>query len=126
MNLNQVTLPARDVGESVDFYRRLGFRQIVDSPHYARFECPEGDSTFSVHASEEGGDHSGVVVYFENDRLDELCANLRKNGVRFLQMPQDERWLWREARLVDPSGNTVCLYQAGGNRRHPPWRIDAD
>ena len=32
-------------------------------------------------------------------------------------------WLWREARLRDPSGNVVCLYHAGDYRRHPPWRV---
>ena len=52
MNLNQVTLPAINVPESATFYRRLGFTQIVSTPHYARFECPEGDATFSVHAAE--------------------------------------------------------------------------
>lgn len=40
MNLNQVTLPALDVQRSVDFYKRMGFTQIVESPHYARFKRP--------------------------------------------------------------------------------------
>jgi hypothetical protein len=52
MDLNQVTLPALDVGESAEFFKRMGFLQIVDSPHYARFECPDGDATFSLHAVE--------------------------------------------------------------------------
>ena len=33
-------------------------------------------------------------------------------------------WLWREARVADPAGNVVCLYRAGENRLHPPWRLD--
>ncbi len=37
--------------------------------------------------------------------------------------PVDQRWLWREAYLSDPDGNTICLYHAGENRLHPPWRI---
>ena len=56
MNLNQVTVPSLDVAASVTFYRRLGLVQIVDAPHYARFECPEGDSTFSVHLAERVAD----------------------------------------------------------------------
>ena len=123
MNLNQVTLPARDIAKAVRFYRNLGFRQIVDSPRYARFECTEGDATFSLHEVSDGAG-GGVIVYFECDRLDELCASLRRSGVRFLQMPEDQVWLWREARLLDPSGNTICLYHAGENRRFPPWRIE--
>ena len=50
MNLNQVTLPATNVERSADFYRALGFTQIVTNlPSYARFECPVGTATFSLH-----------------------------------------------------------------------------
>ena len=28
-----------------------------------------------------------------------------------------------EARLTDPAGNALCLYQAGETRRFPPWRL---
>ena len=58
MNLNQVTVPCRDLAESVAFYRTLGLRQIVGNPpDYARFECPVGDATFSLHrASRIHGD----------------------------------------------------------------------
>ena len=53
MNLNQVTLPARDYAASVAFYRQLGLTQIVDAPpRYARFEC-EGGATLSIHLEAE-------------------------------------------------------------------------
>ncbi|MFC0682723.1 VOC family protein [Lysobacter korlensis] len=129
MNLNQVTLPATDVVASVAFYRQLGFVQIVDAPHYARFECPTGDATFSVHAAAPGDVGPGVVVYFEFESPDALNAKvegLRTRGIEFERLPADERWLWREARLRDPAGNRLCFYFAGANRRHPPWRIDTD
>jgi catechol 2,3-dioxygenase-like lactoylglutathione lyase family enzyme len=42
MRLNQVTVPARDIEQSVAFYQTLGLRLIVKSPHYARFELPDG------------------------------------------------------------------------------------
>lgn len=122
MNLNQVTVPALNVAASVAFYRRLGLVQIVNTPHYARFECPEGDSTFSVHLAEHVAE-PGVVAYFEVEDLDQRCRELADEGIGFDQEPRDEPWLWREARLRDPSGNVICLYWAGGNRRNPPWRI---
>ncbi len=31
MNLNQVTVPAKDVAVSVEFYKKLGLQLIVDS-----------------------------------------------------------------------------------------------
>lgn len=123
MNLNQVTLPAIDVAASVAFYRKMGFEPIVDEAHYARFKSTQGDSTFSVHAVDALPAHNHTVVYFECDALDEQVAALRARGMRFTQEPRDEPWLWREARLVDPSGNVICLYHAGVNRLDPPWRV---
>lgn len=124
MQLNQVTLPAVDVETSVEFYRGLGFRLIVsDLPGYARFECPDGDATLSIHHVAERPGIPGVVVYFECEDLDARVQHLQASGYRFTQEPRNETWLWREARLCDPSGNVLCLYWAGDNRRNPPWRI---
>ncbi len=126
VNLNQVTLPATDLDRSVAFYRAMGFALIVHSPpRYARFECPEGDSTFSVHAVADLASNTGVVVYFECANLDARVEQLIAAGIEFTRLPTDEHWLWREARLVDPSGNVLCLFRAGDNRRNPPWRVTA-
>ena len=124
MQLNQVTLPAVDVEASVEFYRGLGLRLIVRAlPRYARFECPDGGSTFSLHQVSKRSDPSDTVVYFECEDLDAKVLHLQANGYVFSQEPKDESWLWREARLSDPSGNVICLYWAGENRRSPPWRV---
>ena len=125
MNLNQVTLPVRDIPSAVRFYLALGCIQIVDTPHYARFCCPEGDATFSL-ALEDGEFVNGAVIYFEHERLDEWVEELRAAGIGFEQDPTDERYLWREAVLRDPSGNKIKLYWAGVNRLDPPWRVGRD
>lgn len=120
--LNQITLPARDYAASVAFYKQLGLTQIVDSPDngYARFEAANG-VTLSVHVGD--GPEGGAVAYLESGALDAWVAYLARRGVRFDQMPKDEEWGWREARLTDPAGNRLCLYQAGEYRRYPPWRV---
>jgi catechol 2,3-dioxygenase-like lactoylglutathione lyase family enzyme len=124
VNLNQITLPARDVERSAAFYIRMGFTLIVHSPpRYARFECPEGDSTFSLHSVADPIAETGVVVYFECADLDARVEHLLAAGFVFTKLPTNERWLWREARLTDPSGNVLCLFWAGENRRNPPWRV---
>jgi catechol 2,3-dioxygenase-like lactoylglutathione lyase family enzyme len=124
MNLNQVTLPATDVVRSAAFYRRMGFRQIVENlPGYARFECPEGTATFSLHQVDAVAADSGVVIYFECADLDATVAALRANGFAIDSDPVDQPWLWREAYLRDPDGNTICLFHAGKHRRYPPWRL---
>ena len=123
MNLNQVTLPVSDLPVAAAFYRTLGFTQIVDTPHYARFECPQGGSTFSL-SLEAGETSSGAVIYFEHEALDDWVADLKARGVRFDQDPADQSYLWREAVLHDPSGNKIKLYWAGDNRLNPPWRVE--
>src|SRR5579859_314797 len=111
MRLNQVTVQATEMERSVDFYLRLGLRQLVASAHYARFVCPEGDSTFSVEKADAA--RPGVVVYFECSDLDTYVATLRQRGIVFESDPVDQPWLWREVRCSDPDGNQICLYCAG-------------
>jgi len=123
VNMNQVTLPVSNMDEATDFYRRMGFVQIVDTPHYARFECPEGTSTFSL-SLEDGKFLNGGVIYFENKELDKLVTDLKEQGFKFDQEPMDMPYLWREAILHDPSGNKIKLYWAGDNRLNPPWRVE--
>jgi catechol 2,3-dioxygenase-like lactoylglutathione lyase family enzyme len=123
MRLNQVTVGAVDLVQSEKFYLVLGLRLIVKDDHYLRFECPEGGSTFSVELVESVPPAEQVTVYFESDDLDGLCDRLLGEEVSFDQTPQDEPWLWREARLTDPDGHHLCLFSAGENRKNPPWRI---
>lgn len=124
--LNQITLPANDYAVSVAFYKQMGLKQIVDSPGaegvggYARFEAANG-VTLSIHVGD--GAAGGATAYLESGALDAWVAYLARRGVRFEQMPKDEEWGWREARLTDPAGNRLCLYQAAEYRRYPPWRI---
>ena len=122
MNLNQVTLPVNHMEDAAAFYLKLGFTQIVDTPDYARFECPKGDATFSLSLSDTHVEN-GAVIYFEHEKLDDWVDELLSEGIEFEQLPSDQRYLWREAVLSDPSGNKIKLYWAGENRLYPPWRV---
>jgi len=125
MNLNQVTVPSINVKKAIEFYQKLGLKLIVKSlPKYARFECLQGNATFSIHLVDTLPKGFGVIVYFENNDLDNLVNQLQSNGIVFDSLPEDKPWLWREARLKDLDGNQIILYYAGKNRKKPPWRID--
>ncbi len=125
MNLNQITIPSLDLEKSVVFYKTLGLHLIVDAlPRYARFECPDGESTFSIHKVDELPKGNGITIYFEDDNLDKLVSILKQKGITFSQLPKDKSWLWREAHLQDLDGNKIILYRAGTNRKNPPWRIN--
>ncbi len=123
MELNQVTFPVGDVARSTAFYEQLGFKRIVEAPDYVRFECRPGGPSFSVHLATPGATSNSVVVYFECEDLDRRVQELREAGIQFETDPTDQPWLWREAYLRDPDGHRLCLYHAGHNRLHPPWRV---
>ena len=124
MNLNQITIPSLKVEKAVAFYKTLGLYLIVDAiPNYVRFECPDGDATFSIHKVDELPKGNGVTIYFEEEYLDECVSKLVNKGIIFNKLPGDKPWLWREAHLQDPDGNHIILYHAGENRKNPPWRI---
>lgn len=125
LNLNQITAPSKDLSKSVPFYQKLGLKLIVNSlPRYARFVCPDGNSTFSLLQTDSPPNEHGIVMYFECENLDVFVKTLKSKGIKFTEEPTDQVWLWREARLEDPDGNKLVLYSAGENRLNPPWKVD--
>jgi len=124
MNLNQITVPSLDVEKATLFYKTIGLNLIVNAlPRYVRFECPDSDTTFSIHKVDKLPEGNGITIYFEDENLDKLVTNLKQKGITFISDPEDKTWLWREAHLYDPDGNHIILYHAGKNRKNPPWRI---
>ena len=124
MNLNQITVPSLNLSKSILFYQTIGLKLIVESlPHYARFQCTEGGSTFSVQQVQQLPTGDGIHIYFECENLDEYIHELISKGIEFEEKPNDKRWLWREARLKDPDNNQLILYFAGNNRLNPPWKL---
>ena len=125
MRLNQITAAATDLDASIRFYETLGLRLIVKSPHYARFELPAGEATFSLHlATGPIPRENAPQLYFEVLDVDFEVSRMRHAGVEIEQAPKMQDWLWYEAWLRDPAGNQICLFNADDNRRYPPWRID--
>jgi hydroxymethylpyrimidine/phosphomethylpyrimidine kinase len=121
--LNQVTVTGTNYERSVEFYTKLGLRQIVaNPPDYARFETA-GGATFSVQIDPDEKILATTAVYFECDDLDERVEQLARNGIPFEHGPRNQPWMWREARLRDPDGNIIFFYHAGEARRFPPWRM---
>lgn len=125
MNLNQITISVIDVEKSITFYETLGLHLIVKSlPHYARFQCLKGNSTFSLHQVDEMKSTNNIWIYFEVENVDEEVNILQQKGFEFEELPNDKPWLWRESRLKDLDNNQIIIYHAGDNRLNPPWRIN--
>lgn len=125
MRLNQITIKVTDLERSVGFYQILGLRLIVHSPDslYARFECADGGTTFSLSEKEEVTPGE-TGLYFEVDNVGTTVDALKSDGVIFDTPVTDESWLWTEAWFRDPDGHRLCIYHAGKARRYPPWRVE--
>jgi catechol 2,3-dioxygenase-like lactoylglutathione lyase family enzyme len=124
MRLNHVTLIVTDFDRSSAFYRLLGLVPVVhEPPRYARFHCPETDETLSIEVTGDPPAPSRAQLYFECRELDRTVAELEARGVTFALRPTDMDYLWREARLHDPDGHDIRLYNAGDNRLNPPWKV---
>ena len=125
MNLNQVTISSLDVEKSTVFYKTLGLNLIVDAlPRYVRFECLDGDSTFSIHRVEDLPTGNKITLYFEVENLSKTVDKLKQKGIIFNTEILEQPWLWNEAHLNDPNGNHIIIYHAGENRKNPPWRVN--
>lgn len=123
MNLNQITIQVLNVELCCEFYKTLGLHLIVNAlPRYARFLCPNGDSTFSIHKTENTTGNT-TTIYFEVDDIESTYKSLLKKGIVFESSPELKSWLWTEALCKDPNGNAIIIYHAGKNRKNPPWRI---
>lgn len=124
MNLNQITIPVKNVEKSIEFYQKLGLKLIVHSnSHYARFECPKGNTTFSLHQVESLFVGEGIWIYFEVENVDITIQELETKGIAIEMYPVDQPWSWREARIKDMDNHQIIIYFAGNNRLDPPWRI---
>ena len=123
MNLNQITLASNNILASRKFYLNLGFILIVDSKDYLRFWCEEGDATFSLHLKQNISAENSAVIYFECLDVYGKYQELLTKGFDFISEPVLQTWKWHEVRLLDPSGNEICLYHAADNRKNPPWSV---
>jgi catechol 2,3-dioxygenase-like lactoylglutathione lyase family enzyme len=124
VRLNHITLPVIDVERSAEFYARLGLTQIVENyPTYARFVAPDGDTTLSLQLAESPPGQPGASIHFEVDDVDGAVGSLVEKGFELESEPVDQRYLWREATILDPDGHRIFIYHAGENRLDPPWRL---
>ena len=124
MNLNQITIPSLNVEKATEFYNTLGLKLIVDAlPRYVRFECIDGDATFSIHLVDTISNENGIAIYFEVTDVEKKVSELKAKGIVFETESEDQSWLWKEAKLKDLDGNQIIIFHAGKNRKNPPWRI---
>jgi catechol 2,3-dioxygenase-like lactoylglutathione lyase family enzyme len=120
IEFNHVIIYVSDVRKSLGFYQKaLGFRLIEHYDGYARLRSTRGRTTLALHET-EGNEpppkSNRIVLYFEVKRLENVCRDLARDGVKFSQMPKLMPWGWTHAYLRDPDGHEISLYWAGRKR----------
>lgn len=114
VRMNWAVIFVQDVPATVSFYRDLlGLTLIKQGPGSTRLETGDGTGWLSVHGltdNEQPPWNDGIMLHFETDDLDTVCARLEEAGVTFRQKPRVMSWGWRHAYLYDPAGHVVSLY----------------
>lgn len=115
---NLITLGARDLGTLRDFYRRVGWPQVIDDGEFAAFElrgivlalfplatlARDGNTQ---PQSSTGGIHFTIGLQVDSaQEVDLLTERMRAAGARVTKEPVDaEFFTGRSAYLCDPEGN---------------------
>jgi predicted lactoylglutathione lyase len=115
---NLITLGARDFGALRQFYRRLGWPQVMDEENFAAFELrgivlalfPLAELARDGNAEPEpsaGGIRFTIGLQVDSaDEVDDLTERMRAAGARVTKEPVDaEFFQGRSAYLCDPEGN---------------------
>lgn len=115
---NLITLGAWDFTALRDFYRRLGWPQVIDEENFAAFELrgtvlavfPLADLARDGNtdpAPATGGISFTIGVLVDSaEEVDQLTGHMRAAGARVTKDPVDaEFFTGRSAYLCDPEGN---------------------
>ncbi|GLY65437.1 VOC family protein [Amycolatopsis taiwanensis] len=113
-----ITLGARDLPRLRNFYRRLGWPQIIDEDDFAAFELrgvvlavfPIAQLARDGNAEPDpggGGIRCTVGIMVDTaEEVDQLTEQMRKAGARVTKEPVDaEFFAGRSAYLCDPEDN---------------------
>ena len=100
-------VPARDLGESLDFYKALGFEAEMESDDLATLR--HGGTAFLLSQFYHPEHANNFVMHMLVANADDWYRNVQDSGVqaRFqvrASEPDDRPWGIRDFTLIDPTG----------------------
>jgi catechol 2,3-dioxygenase-like lactoylglutathione lyase family enzyme len=113
MKLRHIELHTTRMTEASEFYQLLGLRVVDKSSVSVDLACDGDDGgsvrllRFAVPPNVVGG----PIVHFECVDVDETYQRLSEAGVDFAFSPITKAGGRREAGVVDPDGQLICLFQ---------------
>lgn len=96
---------------AIDFYKRtLGLTPSWEGEQGAEFELADG-STFGVWKMSDGSWHPSAGVFFAVPNLKDAVAQLRAQGVKFIDEEPFESEVCHMIGVEDTEGNSFMLHQ---------------
>jgi hypothetical protein len=113
-------LPSRNLSDTLNFYRRLGFDGFIHS--YGDYAILMR-GTLELHFTTQRGikpEKSVSCCYLRVSKVDALHweftqANLPRQGIPRLEPLETKPWGMKEFAVVDPDGNLVRIGQVVGS-----------
>ncbi len=97
-----ITIGVSDLKKSVSFFQDvLGLEKMGEWASYAIFDIAGVSFGLEPKAKTE--------ICLLVDDVDEAYRNLKDKGVKFVTKPRDQPWGVRDAKFVDPDGNTFII-----------------
>lgn len=110
---NLIVIRTSDMERSLQFYERLGlvFTQHRHGSGPEHFACESGQVIFEIYPkTSDIQDTSTVRIGFKVADLNDLIANLQKDGVTIISHPKHSPW-GRRTVVDDPDGHRVELVE---------------
>lgn len=99
-------LPASNIEQAVNYYeRKLGFEVAMRMPEN-EYAIVERDGV-AIHLFEDRARRSAIGVHIFTSDLEQLFAELRRNGAEITQAIEQKPWGNREFRVRDEFGNEL-------------------
>jgi len=113
----EASLDVKDIGQSVEFYQKLGFEIVFREPKGTRVTMQSGDcrlGLFQGHLNPPGPQ----LIFWQGD-IDALTNTVKRKGINFFSEPRREG----EAgtfMLQDPDGHPLFFIRMPGVTRQQP------
>src|SRR5690242_9090688 len=129
MRLTHIRLCVDDVQGCYRFYKNvMKLKPQFDASESVYAEFDTGNAMLALfdrklmdavlHSYQGVKSSDGIAICFDVDSVDQVAADLKKEGVKFVTEPHDEpKWMLRVAHFRDPAGNLIEINQ-GIEKKH--------
>lgn len=109
----EVCLNVKNLGESLDFYKRLGFRAAAEFPDEGYAVLTNGDARIALYQ----GHIERNIFNFRGAPVFEIAVELKRRGFEFSKPARTETDGSDSAEIIDPDGNVIYFNTFPGEKK---------